>query len=164
MHHGACAAIEADWNYALGDGLFAPITATAVAGWDPSPRAARSVAASWRLAHGLAGAGAALLAIPRVATLVRTIASQITPPPDLGAWLGEIGHGTVGEARAWFGVRGLAIGGPADVARAVTAAWGTPPIGDPRPVLLWGRALALDDLERPPARPAVPGRSRPARS
>ena len=63
-----------------------------------------------------------------------------------------------------LGDRKLPATGPADVARAVTAAWGTPPIGDPRPVLLWGRALALDDLERPPARPAVPGRSRPARS
>ncbi len=159
VHHGGCAAIEADWNYALGAALLAPIDATAIAGWDRSRQAASSIAASWRVAHELAGAGASLLAIPRVDTVVRAIAGHATRGDDFGAWLGEIGHTTFGEARAWFGVRGLTVGTAAEVAAALTAAWGTPPAVVARSVRLWGWDLALDELDRPPPRPAVPGRS-----
>ena len=160
MHHGACAAIEADWNGALGGALLAPVEAAAIAGWDPG--AAAIVAPALATARALTGAAGALLAVPRVQTLARVIAARDDLPPELGAWLGEQGHAAVGEARAWFAVRGIAARDEVAVRAALREAWRDPPAGEPRAVRLWDTEVALDDLARVPARPPVPGRSRPA--
>jgi len=161
VHHDACAVVEADWNYGLGAVMLAPVEATAIAGWDPS--AAPSIATAWRLLGALTGVGAELLTIPRVDAVLALVATRDQRPADLGAWRGEIGHRTVGEAKAWFGVRGLDPRTASAVGAALTAAWGAPAAGAARPVRLWDHQLALDELDAPPPRPPTPGRSRPAR-
>ena len=93
---------------------------------------------------------------------VMAAAVQHREARDLGAFVGETGHGFVAEARAWFGVAGVDASAPAVVAARLADAWGPRPPGVGATVRLWDQALALDALGPAlPVRPPVPGRSRP---
>ena len=158
MHHGACALVEATWTRGWTDVALAPITAAAIAGYDPGARAL--VPAAWTLAREIAAADAGLVTTPLGATVLAAMVTH-RHAVDLGAHLGEFGHGIVGEARAWFGVIGAAPVDGRDVAALLGAAWGAVPAAAPETVTLWGQAVALADLgEVVPPRPPVPGRSR----
>ena len=158
MHHGACALIEATWIRGWADVALAPVAAAAIAGWDPSARSL--VPAAWALARKVAAVDADVVTTPLAATVLTAMVAH-RHAVDLGAYLGEFGHGLVGEARAWFGVTGANPADARDVAALLTAAWGPVPHAAPAAVMLWGQAIALAHLgEVVPARPPVPGRSR----
>jgi hypothetical protein len=158
MHHGACALIEATWIRGWADVALAPVAAAAIAGWDPSARSL--LPAAWALARKVAAVDADVVTTPLAATVLTAMVAH-RHAVDLGAYLGEFGHGLVGEARAWFGVTGANPADARDVAALLTAAWGPVPHAAPAAVMLWGQAIAPVHLgEVVPARPPVPGRSR----
>ncbi|MBK9030200.1 MAG: hypothetical protein IPL61_02475 [Myxococcales bacterium] len=160
MHHGACATVEAGWTRAFAEVALAPVLATCIAGWDPAARG--SVAPAWALAGAIAGVGVEVVAAPLARAVVTAIAAHRVATDDLGAYLGEIGHAIVGEARAWLGVTGQTPTSAAAVEAALAAGWGDPARRTDAAVILWGRACPLARFGPTlPPRPPVPGRSRP---
>lgn len=159
MHHGACALVEATWARGLADVALAPMLAACVAGWEPAARP--GIDAAWRLAGAVAGIGGELGALPLTAQVIAAVV-QHREASDLGAFLGETGHAIVAEARAWFAVAGVDVRGSAVVAAQLAAAWGPRPPGPGAAVRLWDQVLGLAALGPTlPARPPLPGRSRP---